>query len=159
MQLLQGPRARSLRRVPWRALVACFAILGSSPIWAQAAGSCPGGRDWVLTNGTILTMDAADRTVSTVRIRDGRFLTVGEAVARNEPCVQVVDLGGRTAIPGLIDGHTHFVRTAQAPGPFIEGLEAAGSIAELKAALAAAAKKAEPGEGGVAMGGFQARQV
>jgi hypothetical protein len=122
MHLFDRPRARSLRRVPWRALVACFAILGGgSPVWGQATGSCPGGRDWVLTNGTILTMDAADRTVSTVRIRDRRFLTVGEAVARNEPCVQVVDLGGRTAIPGLIDGHTHF-STAQAPGPFIEGL-------------------------------------
>ncbi|HEX5062690.1 MAG TPA: amidohydrolase family protein [Kofleriaceae bacterium] len=83
---------------------------------------------------------------------------MGQAVARNEPCVQVVDLGGRTAIPGLIDGHTHFVRTAQAPGPFIEGLEAARSIAELKAALAAAAKKAEPGEWIVAIGGFTPRQ-
>src|SRR5689334_10304496 len=109
-------RARSAR-MAWRALVATLGVLGAgSPVWGQA-GSCPGGRDWVLTNGTILTMDAADRTVSTVRIRDGRFLSVGEAVARNEPCVQVVDLGGRTAIPGLIDGHTHFVRTAQAPGP------------------------------------------
>ena len=112
----------------------------------------------MLTNGTILTVDAADRTVSTVRIRDGRFLTVGQQVARDEPCVQFVDLGGRTAIPGLIDGHTHFVRTAQAPGPFIEGLEAAGSIAELQAALAAAAKKAETGEWVVAIGGFTPRQ-
>ncbi|HET7609081.1 MAG TPA: hypothetical protein VFL84_10420, partial [Gammaproteobacteria bacterium] len=139
MHLFEGPTARSLRHVAFRVLVVWFAILGSgSPAWGQARSSCPGGRDSVLTNGTILTMDEADRTVTTVRIRDGRFLTVGEAVARNEPCVQVVDLGGRTAIPGLIDGHTHFVRTAQAPGPFIEGLEAARSIAELQAALAAA---------------------
>lgn len=159
MHPIQGPRARSPRRIARRALVACLAVLGAgSPVWGQAGGSCPGGRDWVLTNGTILTMDAADRTVSTVRIRGGRFLTVGDAVARNEPCVQVVDLGGRTAIPGLIDGHTHFVRTAQAPGPFIEGLEAAGSIAELRAALAAAARKAEPGEWVVAIGGFTPRQ-
>jgi len=57
-------------------------------------------------------------------------------------------------IPGLIDGHTHFVRTAQAPGPFIEGLEAATSIRELQDALAAAAKKAEPGEWVAAIGGF-----
>ena len=160
MHLYEGRRRHALPRVPWRALVACFGILGGgSPAWGQAAASCPGGRDLVLTNGTILTLDAADRTVSTVRIRDERFLTVGEAVARNEPCVEVVDLGGRTAIPGLIDGHTHFVRTAQAPGPFIEGLEAAGSIAELQAALAAAARKAEPGEWVVAIGGFTPRQL
>jgi predicted amidohydrolase YtcJ len=125
-----------------------------SPASSRAADSCPGGRDWVLTNGTILTVDAADRTVSTVRIRDHRFLTVGEPVDRKEPCIRLFDLGGRTVIPGLIDGHTHFVRTAQAPGPFIEGLESAASIRELQDALAAAAKKAEPGEWVAAIGGF-----
>ena len=108
----------------------------------------------MLTNGTVLTVDAADRTVSTVRVRDHRFLTVGEPVDRKEPCVEVVDLGGRTVIPGLIDNHTHFVRTAQAPGPFVAGLEAASSIKELQEAFAAAAKKAEPGEWVTAIGGF-----
>ena len=69
------------RRIAWQALV-CLALAGSA---ARAADSCPGGRDWVLTNGSILTMDAADRTVSTVRIRDKRIITVGEAVDRKEP--------------------------------------------------------------------------
>jgi hypothetical protein len=133
----------------------CFALFGIGVSAAsRAADACPGGRDWVLTNGTILTMDAADRTVSTVRIRDRRIITVGEPVDRKEACVRAIDLGGRTVIPGLIDGHTHFVRTAQAPGPFIAGLEAAGSIRELQDALAAAAKKAEPGEWLAAIGGF-----
>ena len=140
------------RRIAWQALVS-LALAGSA-FAARAAESCPGGRDLVLTNGTILTVDAADRTVSTVRIRDKRILAVGEAVNRKEPCVQIVDLGGRTVIPGLIDNHTHFVRTAQAPGPFVEGLESATSIAALQAAFAAAAKKAEPGEWVTAIGGF-----
>jgi len=130
-----------------------LAVVGLSPA-SRAATACPGGRDLVLTNGKILTVDAADRTVSTLRIRGDRFLTVGVPVDAKTPCVQVVDLGGRTVIPGLIDNHTHFVRTAQAPGPFIEGLEAADSIKALQAALAAAAKKAEPGEWVAAIGGF-----
>jgi predicted amidohydrolase YtcJ len=147
------------RHLPlWRALVACSALLAAFPSVASAQDRCPAGEDLVLTNGTILTMDAADRTVSSVRIRGERFVTVGEAVNRREPCVRIVDLGGRTAIPGLIDGHTHFVRTAQAPGPFVRGLEAAKSIAELQAALAAAAAKAEPGEWVTAIGGFTPRQ-
>ena len=133
---------------------ALFGLLVALAPSSHAADACPGGRDLVLTNGKILTVDAAERTVTTVRIRDHRFLTVGEAVKRNEPCTQVVDLSGRTVIPGLIDNHTHFVRTAQAPGPFIEGLEAADSIKSLQAALAAAAKKAEPGEWVAAIGGF-----
>ncbi len=136
-------------------LAVCLVLVGAAlSSGARAAESCPGGRDFVLTNGTILTVDAADRTVSTVRIRGKRILTVGEPVNRKEPCVQIVDLGGRTVIPGLIDNHTHFVRTAQAPGPFVEGLESAKSIAELQAALATAAKKAEPGEWVTAIGGF-----
>ena len=140
----------------WRAFV-CLAMTVSAAA-ASAAESCPGGRDWVLTNGAILTMDAADRTVSTVRIRDKRIITVGEAVDRKEPCIRIVDLGGRTVIPGLIDGHTHFVRTAQAPGPVVEGLEAATSIRELQSAFAAAAKKAEPGEWVTAIGGWTPKQ-
>ena len=120
----------------------------------HAADSCPGGKDLVLTHGKILTVDSMDRTVATVRIRDHRFLTVGAPVDRKETCIQIVDLGGRTVIPGLIDNHTHFVRTAQAPGPFIEGLESADSIKALQTALAAAAKKAEPGEWVAAIGGF-----
>ena len=136
-------------------LAACFALVGAASCTAaSAAESCPGGRDLVLTNGVILTVDAADHTVSTLRIRDKRFLAVGEAVNRKEPCVQIVDLGGRTVIPGLIDNHTHFVRTAQAPGPFVAGLESATSIKELQAAFAIAAKKAEPGEWVTAIGGF-----
>ena len=137
-------------------LVALLVLLGigSSSVALAAAQPCPGGKDLVLTNGNILTVDANDRTVSTLRIRGDRLLSVGEPVPRNEPCVQVVDLGGRTVIPGLIDNHTHFVRTAQAPGPFIEGLESATSIAALQAALRTAARKAEPGEWLAAIGGF-----
>jgi predicted amidohydrolase YtcJ len=50
------------------------------------------------------------------------------------------------------------VRTAQAPGPFIAGLESAASLADLARALAAAAKKAEPGEWVAAIGGFTPEQ-
>jgi predicted amidohydrolase YtcJ len=103
-------------------------------------------------------MDASGKTASSVRIRDRRIIAVDAAVDRKEACVRVVDLAGRTVIPGLIDSHTHFVRTAQAPGPFIEGLESAASIEGLQAALRAAARKAEPGEWLAAIGGFTPRQ-
>ena len=153
MNIDRRAHSRRPRRLFCRALVVCCALLGFATA-SHAAQSCPGGRDWVLTNGTILTMDAQDSTVSTVRIRGHRIITVGEAVDRKEPCIRIVDLGGRTVIPGLIDSHTHFVRTAQAPGPFIEGLESATSIRELQEALGAAAKKAEPGEWVASIGGF-----
>jgi predicted amidohydrolase YtcJ len=146
-----------MSRHPFASLrfLAFLALLGvGTSSAALAAEACPGGKDLVLINGKVLTVDAADRTVATVRIRGERILTVGEPVNRRERCTQIVDLGGRTVIPGLIDNHTHFVRTAQAPGPFIEGLEAADSIKALQAALAVAARKAEPGEWLAAIGGF-----
>src|SRR5882757_7142625 len=146
-----SPRSSLARKVPV-AIWGLMAILLTPG--TRAANSCPGGKDLVLIHGKILTVDSADRTVTTVRIRDHRFLTVGEPLNREETCVQIVDLGGRTVIPGLIDNHTHFVRTAQAPGPLIEGLESADSIAALQTALAGAAKKAEPGEWLAAIGGF-----
>jgi predicted amidohydrolase YtcJ len=151
--------SRRVQRASREALLVGCALCGiGSAGLGRAADSCPGGRDWLFANGTILTMDAADKTASSVRIRDHRIIAVDAAVDRNEACVRVVDLGGRTAIPGLIDGHTHFVRTAQAPGPFIEGLESATSIESLQAALRAAARKAEPGEWLAAIGGFTPRQ-
>jgi predicted amidohydrolase YtcJ len=124
------------------------------PAIAYGAQSCPSGEDWVLTNGVILTMNEANTTADTIRIRGKHIVSLSESFDRNEECIQIVDLEGRTVIPGLIDSHTHFVRTAQAPGPFITGLEAARSIAELQAALRAAAAKAMPGEWIASIGGI-----
>src|SRR4026209_294878 len=44
MQVLEEPRARSSRLVPWHALIVCFAILGGLPSLGPAAGRGPGGR-------------------------------------------------------------------------------------------------------------------
>ena len=135
-----------------------LAMTGVLPAAGHAADACPGGSDLVLTNGTFLTMDAAGSTASTVRIRGQHFIATDEGVDLADPCIQVVDLAGLTVVPGLIDSHTHFVRTAQAPGPFIEGLESATSISELQAALKTAAARAEAGEWLASIGGFTPEQ-
>ncbi len=118
------------------------------------AQSCPGTPDLILTNGTILTMDENNTTVSAVRIQGNTIVAVGNNLDTNGDCVEVINLEGRTVIPGLIDSHTHFIRTAQAPGPFIVGQEAATSIAEYQDALVQAADNAVPGEWIVAVGGL-----
>ncbi len=118
------------------------------------AQSCPGTADLILTNGTILTMDESNTTVSAVRIRGNTIVAVGNNLDTSGDCVEIINLQGRTVIPGLIDSHTHFIRTAQAPGPFIQAQEAASSIPEYQSALAQAAEKAVPGEWIVAVGGL-----
>ncbi len=69
-----------------------------------------GTADIVLTNGNIRTVDRVSTTAEAVAIRDGRFIAVGDAEevgTHAGPDTEILDLGGRTAIPGLIDSHIH----------------------------------------------------
>ena len=115
---------------------------------------CLGTLDLIFINGTILTMDAESSIVSSARVQGNKFVAVGNDIDISGDCAQVIDLEGRTVIPGLIDSHTHFIRTAQAPGPFILGQEASSKIAEYQQALRTASEKAAPGEWVVAVGGL-----
>lgn len=85
-----------------RALILAAALaLGAAPALAQPA-------EMILRNGRIHTVDAADSTVEAVAIRDGRFVATDPAAeAMAGPQTQVIDLGGRATIPGLIDSHVH----------------------------------------------------
>ncbi len=65
----------------------------------------------VFLNGTVLTMDAGDRVAEAVSLRSDRIEAVGtsdEIRQRITSDTVVVDLAGRTLIPGFIDAHSHF---------------------------------------------------
>jgi predicted amidohydrolase YtcJ len=79
---------------------------------AVDAGTAP--QDLALVNGKIHTMDGSKRVVSQALIQNGRFTAVGSRVGTRG--VKVVDLKGRTAIPGLIDAHNHIVLVGNRPG-------------------------------------------
>ncbi|MDC0672808.1 amidohydrolase [Nannocystis radixulma] len=69
--------------------------------------------DIILFNGRITTMDPRAPEVTAAAIRDGRFLAVGDDAAvlgHGGAGTRKVDLGGRRAIPGLIDSHLHLIR-------------------------------------------------
>jgi len=66
--------------------------------------------DTVLTNGRIYTVEEGKAWVEAVAIKDGVFVAVGEDEdirAHVGQTTKVVDLEGRMAMPGIIDGHTH----------------------------------------------------
>lgn len=69
--------------------------------------------DLILHNGRIHTVDRDRPTASAVAVRDGRFVAVGDdatAMAQRGPATRVIDLRGRTVIPGLNDSHLHLIR-------------------------------------------------
>lgn len=64
----------------------------------------------IFCNGKIVTADRDFSIAEAVAIRGGRFLSVGstpEICALAGPRTEIVDLGGRTVLPGLIDTHAH----------------------------------------------------
>ena len=65
--------------------------------------------------------------------------TVGNARSRLGPNTRVIDLKGRTVVPGLIEGHIHSVSLANRPG-YHTILENTTSIREIQEALAARRK-------------------
>ena len=102
---------------------------------APTAAVCASAGDLVLTNGQILTVDENDSVASTLRIRGDRIIAVGEAADETDACTQIVDLGGRTVVPGIINVHAHYLRGGMRPGHDVRAIETAFSIAELQAAI------------------------
>jgi predicted amidohydrolase YtcJ len=69
--------------------------------------------DTILFNGRISTLDPARPAATAVAITDGLFFAVGsdrDIMTTQGPETRLVDLRGRTVVPGLNDSHTHLIR-------------------------------------------------
>jgi len=102
--------------------------------------------DLVLVNGKVVTVDESLPEAEGVAVRDGRIVAVGSsrdmrAYVGNE--TELVDLDGRLAIPGLIEGHGHYLGLGRAK--MILDLTGTASFQEIVDLVAAAAAAAEPG--------------
>jgi predicted amidohydrolase YtcJ len=72
--------------------------------------------DTVFLNGKIVTVDDRFTIAEALAVKDGRIVAVGSTVDIDRlkgPATRVVDLNGRTVIPGLIDNHAHYMRAAE----------------------------------------------
>jgi predicted amidohydrolase YtcJ len=84
----------------------------AAPLAAQTARPA----DLIVTNARIYTVDDARPVVSAMAVRDGKVLFIGsarEAAALKGASTRVVDLGGRTVIPGMVDAHAHLLGLGQ----------------------------------------------
>jgi hypothetical protein len=102
-------RPRALKSKPillrFMALIAAAVIL---PAHAQAQSA-----DAILVNGKVVTLDGKSSVVQGIAIRDGNILAVGsseEVRKLADQRTRIIDVGGRTVIPGLMDSHIHVLR-------------------------------------------------
>lgn len=91
--------------------------------------------DLILRGGEIRTVDAEDSIVEALAVKDGRLVAVGAAAevsALAGPATRIVELDGRTVIPGLQDSHIHFLPLGLdiATGVELSYAESAEEIAE-----------------------------
>jgi predicted amidohydrolase YtcJ len=119
--------------------LALLALAVALPLAAQAPDRRPA--DLVVTNARIYTVDDAHPVVAAMAVRDGRVQFTGsarEALALRGPGTRVVDLGGRTVIPGMVDAHAHLLGLGEA----LRNVDLVGakSYDEVVARVAAAAK-------------------
>lgn len=112
-----------------------------------AACASPRPADLVLFGGQIATLEAEFGEVSALAARDGRIVALGddaEVLALAGPDTRRVDLAGRRAVPGFIEGHAHFLGLGQSMQ--ILDLRSVRNWDEVVALVAEAAAGAEPGE-------------
>ena len=107
----------SVRRIraPLLVLVVSALVFGQTAAPATGSTQAPSSPDTILHGGKVLTMNADDpariTVAEAVAIRDGRFVGVGGNAAIRAlaaPDTRIIDLEGRTVIPGIIDTHQHF---------------------------------------------------
>ena len=121
---------------------------------AAACGGAPEGApaDLVVRGGAIHTSDAGNPSAEALAVRDGRFVFVGDS--RNAgrwigEATEVIELGGRAVVPGLIDGHVHL----ESGLSLVRGVDLTGIADRAEWARRIAARAAELGPGAWIVGG------
>jgi predicted amidohydrolase YtcJ len=135
-----------------RAVLLMLAVAAApTVVWAQAA-------DTVLLNGKIVTVDDRFTIAQALAIRGERVVKVGatsEIEALKGPQTRVIDLAGRTVIPGLIDNHAHWIRAAEHDELRFDGVTSRRQALDM---LAERLRKTPPGDWVVVLGGWSEEQ-
>ena len=128
------------------ALAAPFAALFAAGC-ADTQPDAPTPADLVLRGGVVATVDAGNTMAEAVAIADGWIVAVGsdeEVAAFLGAGTQVVELDGRFAAPGFIEGHGHYMSLGNSKT--ILDLNDVANWDEIVQMVADAAADAEPGE-------------
>ncbi|MEV5551327.1 amidohydrolase [Streptomyces sp. NPDC052309] len=116
-----------------------------------------GAPSLILTGGQVLTLDAASRVVEAVAVRGDRIVATGSAADVTNlagPGTRIIDLGGRTVLPGINDSHLHGAAYGLTRPPFAldVGSPAVTSIADIVTSVRHAAAGTPPGDWIIGLG-------
>ena len=100
------------RRLPLAALAGLTLVAGCASLVPAYAAESKLAADTIYTGGDIITVNDSQPTVEALAVLDGKILAVGtrseiEASHKGQ-ATTVVDLGGKTLLPGFIDPHSHY---------------------------------------------------
>ena len=133
------------------ASIVALLVLGTMSALAQTA-------DKALINGKIITVDDRFTIGQAIAIRGQRVVKVGsnaEIERLTGPSTQIINLAGRTVIPGLIDNHSHWVRAAEHDELRFDGVTSRARALEM---LAERVRAVPPGAWIVVLGGWSEEQ-
>ncbi len=119
---------RSCQGMTRRDFVSAVAALGAAAgapgmLTACAGALKPGNPDAIFHNGRIVTLDGAGSMAGAVAVKDGAFSAVGSDSrirALAGAGTRLVDLEGKTVVPGLIDAHSHPMETAMMEAGWVD---------------------------------------
>lgn len=141
-----------------KAFVAClYALL---LVAARPGDAQEPAADVILINGKIVTIDDRFTIAHAVAIRGERIIAVGKSADISKRAgkeTKVIDLKGRTVIPGLIDNHAHFIRVAEHWHQEMR-LDGVTSRKQALKMLAERVRAARPGDWIVTLGGWSEEQ-
>src|SRR3954471_1804246 len=130
-------------------------LIGIDTARAQVRALAP---DTILINGKLVVYDGAP--AQALAVSNGRIAAIGDTRsirAMAGPATRVIDVGGRTVIPGLIDSHIHAIRAGLTYTTEVHW-SGARTLAEALDRLRAAAKITPKGTWLVVAGGWIDRQ-
>jgi len=134
------------------AILAC-AVIFALPAWSQTA-------DAILVNGKVVTVDNRFSVREALAVYGGRIEAVGTNADVRKlagPQTRVIDLQGRTVIPGMIDSHMHGIRAGQTFATEVNWVGAT-SLAEALDRIHQASMEMKPGAWLIVAGGWKVEQ-
>ncbi|RPH57568.1 MAG: amidohydrolase, partial [Acidobacteria bacterium] len=135
------------------ALLVALGLCGPSLVEAQSP-------DTILVNAKVVTVDDQFSLREAIAVREGKIVALGNSADLRKLAgrgTRVIDLQGRTVIPGLIDSHLHAIRAALSFATEVNWI-GASSLADALDRIRTAARTMKPGAWLIVAGGWNVQQ-